>query len=101
MKSSLDRYNRGRTSEGRKDVRWKPLGIGRSTPRIDTDDSIDREETKEIRMRFIELLLNSPSPKSSSSSSSRDGRILDRCVAWSIKKKNVLADCSPAKYVLI
>lgn len=67
------------------------------------DDSIDREETKGMRMRFIELLLNSPSPKSSSSSSSRDGRILDRCVAWSIKKKIIiiLADCSPAKYVLI
>lgn len=46
------------------------------------------EKRRKIYMRFIELLLNSPSPKSSSSSSSRDGRILDRCIAWSIKKKN-------------
>lgn len=91
-KSSLDKYNRGRISEERKDDsvdsardRKKEVEGPRRKSTL-TIPSIEKRQ--KICMRFIELLLNPPSPKSSSSSSSsRDGRI---GVARSIKQKKYL-----------
>lgn len=98
-KSSLDKYNRGRVSEERKDDsvdsardRKKEVEGPRRKSTL-TIPSIEKRQ--KICMRFIEFLLNPPSPKSSSSSSSsRDGRI---GVARSIKQKKILTNCSPVK----